>query len=99
MDKPIWINLVHVLDIKQGRLATQLSISCYQHHEIMPVPLSLTEMVFFTQLARLATREHIIPIKVELPELPSNLDAYQDYFGCSIEQADEVSIYFSADDA
>ena len=87
------------LDIEQGPLATKASISCYDYHEDLPLSLSLTELVFFTQLARLATRERIIPLAIKLPELPHNLADYEDYFGCRLTKAKALSIHFKAEDA
>lgn len=78
---------------------TELEISCYGHTGKLPISLSLSELVFFTQLTRLATRQSIKPLKVVLPELPENLDAYVEYFGCPITQGSAVQLVFSGQDA
>ncbi|KZM40597.1 AraC family transcriptional regulator [Marinomonas sp. SBI22] len=88
-----------IMDIQQDNQATKLSISCYDYHEDLPLSLSLSELVFFTQLARLATREKIIPLAIELPELPHNLNDYEAYFGCRLTKAKALSIHFRAEDA
>ncbi len=88
-----------ILDLEQNEYATQLTISCYEYHEDMPLSLSLIELVFFTQLARLATRENIIPLALELPELPHNLADYEAYFGCHLTKANKVSIHFKPEDS
>lgn len=88
-----------VLDVQRSATDTQLTISCYDYHEKMPSALSLTELAFFTQLARLATREHIIPVAIELPELPSKLTDYQTYFGCPLNKGEHTAIRFKAEDA
>jgi len=88
-----------MLDLEQNEYATKLTISCYEYHEDLPLSLSLTELVFFTQLARLATRENIIPLALELPELPHNLADYEAYFGCPLTKANKVSIHFKAEDS
>jgi len=88
-----------MLDLEQNEYATKLTISCYEYHEDLPLSLSLTELVFFTQLARLATRENIIPLALELPELPHNLADYEAYFGCPLTKANKDSIHFKAEDS
>ncbi len=52
-----------------------------------------------TQLARMATRTHVQPLKVVLPGLPNQLTAYETYFGCEIQQGDLAQIRFRATDA
>ena len=87
-----------ILDIQQTFQYTEISISCYGYEGNLPSALNLVELVFFTQLTRLATRKHIRPVEIVLPELPFDLQAYQTYFGCSIRQGDKTSIIFSAED-
>ncbi|EGA71627.1 hypothetical protein VISI1226_12611 [Vibrio sinaloensis DSM 21326] len=86
-------------EVSQGSDATTINIRCYGYQGELPKTLGLMETVFFTQLARLATREAIQPLNVTLQVLPDNISAYQDYFGCQIEKGPEVSIRFSAVDA
>lgn len=88
-----------LLDIEQTDKVTQLKISCYGHQGELPASLSLTEIVFFTQLARLATRERIIPLDVQLTKLPQDSKAFEDYFGCGIKLAKHVGMSFHAEDA
>lgn len=88
-----------ILDLEQTPAITKATISCYDYHEDLPLNFSLSELVFFTQLARLATRERIVPLTVALPELPPNLADYEAYFGCPLVKAENVSIEFSAEDA
>ncbi|USD67445.1 AraC family transcriptional regulator [Vibrio sp. SCSIO 43136] len=78
---------------------TSLALSCYGYDQPFPKCLTLSEMVFFTQLARLATRQSISPTQLVVPEMPENLDAYQSYFGCQIQQGEQAQIQFSANDA
>lgn len=88
-----------VLDIHQSDSETALTISCYGHQGQLPSSLSLTELVFFTQLSRLATRELIRPIEITLPELPQNIEDYEAYFGCKMKVGNKVSMRFNAEDA
>jgi AraC-like DNA-binding protein len=73
-----------VLHIDVNSKTTTLRVECYGSEEKLPRSLSISEMVFFTQLIRLATREPIAPQKVCVPELPENLEPYIDYFGCKV---------------
>lgn len=78
---------------------TSITLGCYGYKEEMPRWLGASELVFFTNLARLAIRKKIIPVLLELPQLPGNLEQYFDYFGASLQQGESVRIGFSADDA
>lgn len=88
-----------ILNVMITDTATRLSMSCYGYEGSIPETVGLTELVFFTQLTRLTTREHISPITIELPRLPDNMQTYEDYFGCSLKQGNEVRISFSSQDA
>lgn len=88
-----------VLTIHIGDDSTLLSISCYDYAEAIPSSLAIGELVFFTQLARIATRAEIKPLAITLPKLPNSLPAYETFFGCKLEQNDTLSIRFSAEDA
>jgi AraC-like DNA-binding protein len=78
---------------------TSLSLSCYGYSGNLPVSLAMSEMVFFTQLARLATRVNIVPLKVVVPDLPKETKAYDAYFGCKPVQGEKMEIIFSHKDA
>ncbi|MEF1226243.1 AraC family transcriptional regulator ligand-binding domain-containing protein [Vibrio fortis] len=88
-----------ILDIEKDNTATQLTFGCYGYEGELPKTLNLTEMVFMTQLARMATRTHVQPLMVVLPDLPKQLAAYETYFGCEIQQGDLAQIRFSSNDA
>ena len=85
--------------VKQDNSTTTLQLNCAIANTKMPNVLCLSEAVFFTQLARIGTREKICPTSVTLPELPEKILPYQDYFGCKIAQGHNLSISFSAKDA
>lgn len=95
--KPLIGPMIMAIDV--SKTATRMKISCYSYQGEMPNSLGLTELVFFTQLARLATRENINPIKVELSRLPDNIEAYSSFFGCELTKSNCFAISFSADDA
>jgi AraC-like DNA-binding protein len=88
-----------VLDVEQGPASTRLSLTCHGADGPLPRSLSLAELVFFCQLARVGTRESIVPLAVALPQLPRDVAAYEAYFGCPLGQADRTEIRFSAADA
>ena len=62
------IHLNTATDAQQMRL----EIEFYQVGEAIPQSLILTELVFFTQLARLCLRSHILPLAITLPAPPNN---------------------------
>ncbi len=88
-----------LVDIASNNKNTQVNISCYENGESIPGLLGLCELVFFTQLARLSTRSQIQPIHITMENLPENLDLYEHYFGCKMQQGNTLSIHFKAEDA
>lgn len=87
------------LDLEITPHHTQIEISCYGYDGELPKTLNLAELVFLTQLARMATRQHITPIDVTLPKLPNSLLKYEQYFGCSIVEGKKPRIRFRSKDA
>lgn len=85
------------VDISSKR--TQVTLSCYGNEQPLPPSLSTSELVFFTQLARLATRKHIAPLTAFTPELPRNRAIYEAFFGCALKQSERIQISFSSEDA
>ncbi len=77
---------------------TQITLSCYGSDEPIPRSLGVSELVFFTQLARLGTRERIEPLAGSVPDLPLNLAPYQAYLGCTLEASELIQMTFSAQD-
>ena len=63
-----------------------------------PMMLAVTELVYFVQLARLATRERIVPLAVTAPELPSAPEAYAAHLGVALTRG-PPAVTFSAADA
>ena len=86
-----------VVDIRSDK--TLVTLSCYGHTEPIPRSLGVSELMFFTQLARLATRERIEPLSASLPNLPVDLGAYKAYLGCTLSASEQIQIAFSAQDA
>lgn len=69
--------------------------------ETMPPPPSLIafELAFWVQVARIATRERIIPLRVHIALQLPEPDAYQAFFGTSLQRSDFNGLTFSAEDA
>ncbi|SCY40151.1 AraC family transcriptional regulator [Desulfoluna spongiiphila] len=87
------------IDVKIGREVTCATLNCYGYTHRIPRSLGAAELVFFTQLIRLATRERIVPTVLELPELPGNSAPYTEYFENPIRRDKAIRIGFSAADA
>ena len=66
----------------------------------LPIPpsLALTELTFLTQIARLATRENLRPLKVESPHR-MELDSYHEFFGVRPVTGSKHGLTFSQSDA
>lgn len=64
-----------------------------------PFSVVASELAFFVRLVQLATREPIHALRVTMPTIPDQLQAYEQYFGTSIRKAKAPSISFSAADS
>ena len=87
------------LDICVDDQSTTLTIRCYGHEGPLPRSLELSEIVFFTQLARLATRESIRPVGVTVSQLPESVQPYREYFGCAVNLGTCPEVRFANEDA
>jgi AraC-like DNA-binding protein len=88
-----------VLTVEIGERHTSVTIDCYGHEGPLPRSLGAAELVFFTALARLATRHRIVPAQVVLNQPPDNPAPFEAYFGTSIRTGEVNRIAFSAEDA
>lgn len=64
-----------------------------------PVSMTATELVFFTQLARTATREHVKPVRAETMRPPEHAADYEEFIGTPIRKSKVHAITFSRSDA
>lgn len=67
-----------------------------------PPVLMAFKLVFLVQLARLATRSTMHPVRVGWPQPPQSAPearAYADYFGVTVEKAPVPTVVFTAEDA
>lgn len=65
----------------------------------LPMPLAVTELVFWTTFIRRATREPISPLKATLPDFLENAHLVEDALGIRLTRANETSISFNTSDA
>lgn len=66
---------------------------------VLPVSLAAAELAFMTRLARIGTREHIEPLKVECLHPMEPQEAYTEFFGVAPSQAARQGVTFRAADA
>lgn len=66
----------------------------------VPLSLQVAELAFLLRLARLATREPVMALNVQLPKLPAGAQAghFTRYFGTAISQGENPAISFAATD-
>lgn len=64
-----------------------------------PALLAATELVFWTALARIATREQVRPSRITMPDLAAERAAVEDYFGARIRKGASHTISFTPADA
>ena len=87
------------LTVVQRKMDTSLTLECVMQSSDMPYALCMSEAVFFTQLARIGTRQRLSPTSLTIPVKPKRLTDYEDYFGCEVNYGNSLSIVFSAHDA
>jgi AraC-like DNA-binding protein len=87
------------LDVEVNDELTRLTIRFLEEGLEVPTSLIGTELGFFVQLARMAAREHMVPLQVSSPVALPCLDEYTSYFGTAPVVGDAISVTFSAGDA
>ncbi len=87
------------LQVSVSDRSTILEIRWLDATQNPPASLSAMELVFFVQLARLATREEIKPLSLSAPQPSLSAPPYTDYFGVPVRRDETHSITFSARDA
>lgn len=88
-----------VLTVDVDKRSTTATVECYGYTKPLPLAMAATELVFFTQLIRLATRESIKPAKVVVNQLAGDAVALEDFFGCTVTLGKSCQITFKAEDA
>jgi len=85
--------------VDQGPGSTSLEIRGLEIDLEPPASLVTMELVYFVQLARLATRERIEPLRLTSPQPPQPAREYAEYFGAQVRPGKALTITFSAEDA
>ncbi|AJC20558.1 AraC family transcriptional regulator [Pandoraea pulmonicola] len=81
-----------------GASQTSVTLECYADAGPIPRSMAASEMIFLTQLVRLATRHRVVPKEITLAELPDHLERYEDYFGVVPKAGQDIRLTFSKED-
>ncbi|WP_251359159.1 AraC family transcriptional regulator [Kangiella sp. TOML190] len=87
------------LELEQTEQYTSIELAGIAVDRKLPTSFIMTELLFFVQLARLGTREAIIPYQITVNHLPSDKSPYQDFFGIPLTQGPTNRVVFRAQDA
>ena len=87
------------LQVEQGTEATTISLDCLFTDNPLPDSLAATELVFLVHLARLATREQIMPLVVSSSSSWFKRSDYRAYFGIKPVRGEKHQLKFLARDA
>ena len=78
----------------------ETTLQCIWPHQVTPPQtLTITELVFWVALARLATRTNVRPLRATAPDPPQDAAAYREYLGIVIKKGPAQTVTFSAQDA
>jgi len=86
------------LDVDIAADETRIQFRC-KHRPDLPMTAGITEVVFLVALTRRATRHEVIPRRVIMQRLPSDLAPYTDFFGCPVEVGTSYTVVLDAEDA
>ena len=67
--------------------------------DAVPQGLVAADLLFWVALVRIATRHHVCPLSVEMPQPPREMGPYEEYLGVGVGRGDKPSVTFSAFDA
>ena len=87
------------LTVERGPEAVIMSLSSADADAPMPSSLSAFELVFFIELARTFTAEHIVPLSVGMPDGADDCTGLEAHFGIAAEPAEHATIALSVEDA
>ena len=88
-----------VLEIKQSRLGICITLKRHDSAEPLPQVVAESELFFLSWLTRVATRSHVVPLKIQFMKKPIKLSAYEKYFGVPISVGRNNQITFSNHDS
>jgi len=87
------------IKVIEERELTRVEFGCSYAEQPMPRSMLLVEQVFLVALARMATRERIVPLKVvSVQEIPE-VERYADWFGIKPERGAVDTLVLSDQDA
>lgn len=87
------------LDVVEADDRVSLSLRFLDTDREPPTSFIAAELLFFVQLARLSTREHIVPQRVVMPEPPRPAATYRRFLGVDVTQGPTIAIDFRHHDA
>ena len=87
------------LHVKQSPTHTTVAFDGFPENRPVPLSLFVFELTFWIKIARMATREHIIPTSVHTTLDVDTLTSYQPYWGVAAQTATFNGLTFSAADA
>lgn len=87
------------LDVTQTESQTAIALDELPGQPSLPPSLVATELTFFVHLARLATRDRIIPLQVHSTNPIPGADEFEAFFGVPILEGVFDGVVFSAVDA
>lgn len=87
------------LDVTQTNKQTTVAFRGLPQNESIPHILIASELVWWVNIVRLATREHIVPLSVHTTIDIPDWDEYEHYFGAIMQRDRFNGISFSAEDA
>lgn len=87
------------LDVTQTSQQTTIAFRGLPQNDPIPPLFVMFELLFWVQIARLATRERIIPLSIHTTVHVENPEVYERYFGAVIRRDTFNGVVFRAEDA
>ena len=87
------------LHVTQTATKTEAIVEFRETALDVPPALAAAELIFFVQFARMATREHIVPLEVASPAELGDCEEYAEFFGIQPGSSKRIRVAFSAKDA
>ncbi len=87
------------LSISDAQDGVSVAIECYGYKKPLPISIMISEVIFLTKLAQIATRTNIVPLQVTLPHLPNSTTPYEHILGNNIQSGPGTEIVFAFADA
>ena len=66
------------MTVESSPSETRVTLDCHGHAGPLPRGLAASELVFLTQLARLGTRQRIVPLRVDVAQAPPRAGRIKD---------------------